>query len=59
MTKIRKRLTKSGGSRVIVIPDFWLRTLEREYGTIPEEVELELNDGKIIVRPVYDGEVKQ
>ena len=59
MTKMRKRLTKSGGSRVIVIPNFWLRALEREHGTMPEEMELELNDGKIIVRPVYDGEVKR
>ena len=59
MTKMIKRLSKSGGSRVIVIPDFWLRALERTHGTIPEEMELELNDRKIVVRPVYDGEVVQ
>lgn len=54
MTKIRKPLMKSGGSRVIVIPDFWLQSLKREHGTIPERMELELSDEMIIVRPVYD-----
>lgn len=55
MTKIRKPLMKSGGSRVIVIPDFWLQSLKHEHGTIPKYMELELNDEMIIVRPVYDG----
>jgi len=56
MTKIRKPLIKSGGSRVIVIPDFWLRSLERVHGSIPKEMELELNDETIIVRPVWEEE---
>ncbi len=59
MTKIRKPLMKSGGSRVIVIPDFWLRALERVHGTMPKKMELELNDETIIVRPVYNESVRE
>ncbi len=56
MTKIRKRLTKSGGSRVVVIPDFWLQNIKREHGAIPKWMELELNDETIIVRPMWEDE---
>jgi len=54
MTKIRKTLMKSGGSRVVIIPDFWLQSLKRTHGSIPREMDLEINDDTIIVRPVYD-----
>ncbi len=55
LTKMRKPLGRSGGSRMIIIPDFWLRSLERTHGKLPEEMELELNDETIIVRPVYEN----
>ena len=57
MTKIRKPLIRSGGSRVIVVPDFWLQALERTHGTIPEKMELELNDEEIRITPVWEDEV--
>lgn len=53
-TTQQKPLIKSGGSRVIVIPDFWLQSLKRVHGTLPTEMDLELNDETITIHPVYD-----
>lgn len=45
MVTLIKRLKKSGGSSVVVLPKFWLEQVDN-----PEEVALEVGD-EITIRP--------
>jgi len=56
MTKLIKPVIRSGGSRVVVIPDSWLRALEDVHGTILKEMELDLNDEEIRITPIWENE---
>ena len=56
MTKLTKPVIRSGGSRVVVIPDSWLRALEDVHGTILKEMELDLNDEEIRITPIWENE---
>ncbi len=55
MVKMRKSLTSWGASKGIVIPDFWLDGIEILHGERPTKVDLEIEDDRIIITPVFEG----
>lgn len=55
MVKIRKSLTSWGASKGIVIPDFWLDSIEILHGERPTKIDLDIEDDRITITPVLEG----
>jgi hypothetical protein len=51
-----KKLQISGGSHVIVVPELWLKSLERAANHQIEYLNLDIQDDKIIIMPVWEDQ---